>query len=51
MNAETGRRFRKEILSQGSSRDAMDSFVAFRGRKPTVDALLRQNGMIEEVKA
>lgn len=51
LNADTGRRFREEILSRGSSRDAMDNFVAFRGRKPTVDALLRQNGMIEEVKA
>lgn len=47
LDAETGRRFRLEILGRGSSRDAMDNFVAFRGRRPTVDALLRQNGMIE----
>ena len=45
LDAETGRRFRNEILARGSSRDAMDNFVAFRGRKPTVDALLRHNGM------
>jgi oligopeptidase A len=41
---ETGRRFRDAILAQGGSRKAMDLFVGFRGRKPTVDALLRQGG-------
>ena len=45
LNPETGERFRKEILGRGSSRDAMDNFVAFRGRKPTIDALLRHSGM------
>lgn len=44
-NPETGRRFEREILSRGSSRDAMDNFVAFRGRKPTLDALMRHSGM------
>ena len=43
-----GQKFLEEILSRGSSRDAMDNFVAFRGRRPTIDALLRHNGMIEE---
>jgi oligopeptidase A len=42
-----GRRFREEILAAGGSRPAMESFVAFRGRTPTIDALLRHNGMAE----
>jgi len=42
---ETGRRFRDEILAVGGSRPALDSFVAFRGRPPSMDALLRHNGM------
>ncbi len=45
LNAVTGRRFEREILSRGSSRDAMQNFVAFRGRKPTLDALMRHSGM------
>lgn len=45
LNPETGRRFENEILGRGSSRDAMDNFVAFRGRKPTLDALMRHSGM------
>ncbi len=44
---QTSRRFRTEILEKGSSRPIMDSFIAFRGRKPSVDALLRHSGMIE----
>ncbi len=42
---ETAQRFRTEILEIGGSRDIMDAFVAFRGRKPTIDALLRMNGI------
>jgi oligopeptidase A len=42
----TGRRFLSEILSVGGSRSAIDSFRAFRGREPQVDALLRHSGMI-----
>jgi oligopeptidase A len=45
LNAGTGARFRDEILGVGGSRPALDSFVAFRGRKPSMDALLRHNGM------
>jgi oligopeptidase A len=45
LNEETGARFRKEILAVGGSRPALDSFVAFRGRKPNIDALLRHSGM------
>jgi oligopeptidase A len=41
----TAARFRKEILEIGGSRDIMDAYMAFRGRKPTIDALLRQNGI------
>ncbi len=41
----TGQRFWKEILAVGGSRPAMESFVAFRGRKPSIDAFLRHNGM------
>lgn len=44
---ETGRRFWSEILAQGGARPALESFVAFRGREPTLDALLRHNGMVE----
>jgi oligopeptidase A len=47
LNPEIGRRFWSEILGVGGSRAALDSFVAFRGRKPTIDALLRHNGMTE----
>jgi oligopeptidase A len=42
---ETGRRFRDTVLANGGSQDAMDLFVAFRGRKPEVDALLRHSGL------
>lgn len=45
LNPETGARFRDEILAVGSSRSAMESFRAFRGREPKVDALLRHNGI------
>ncbi|NLD68815.1 MAG: M3 family metallopeptidase [Limnobacter sp.] len=45
--SETGRRFLDEILSVGGSRPAIDSFRAFRGRDPQLDALLRHNGMVE----
>jgi oligopeptidase A len=45
LSAETGQKFWQEILSQGGSRPAMESFIAFRGREPNIDALLRHNGM------
>jgi oligopeptidase A len=45
LSAETGQKFWDEILAQGGSRPAMESFVAFRGREPSMDALLRHNGM------
>ena len=42
---ETGRRYREAILEAGGSRPAMESFKAFRGREPSMDALLRHQGM------
>jgi oligopeptidase A len=45
LDVETGRRYRREILETGGSRPAIDSFRAFRGREPTIDALLRHQGM------
>jgi oligopeptidase A len=45
LNAETGRRYRTEILEAGSARSAMENFKAFRGREPSIDALLRHQGM------
>ena len=44
-NEKTGRDFLKSVLEVGGSRDAMTSFVEFRGREPTVDALLRHSGL------
>ena len=46
LSAKAGTRFREEVLSRGGSRPAMESFVAFRGRPPQLDALLRHNGMV-----
>jgi len=45
VNAATGSRFLEEILAMGGSRSALESFIAFRGREPELDALLRHNGM------
>ncbi len=45
LDMDCGMRFRNEILALGGSRPALDSFKAFRGREPTVDALLRHSGM------
>jgi oligopeptidase A len=46
LDAATGARFLGEILAVGGSRPALDSFKAFRGREPRVDALLRHHGMV-----
>ena len=45
LDVATGRRFRQEVLEAGGARPAMASFVAFRGREPSIDALLRHQGM------
>ena len=47
LDPETGKRFWNEILGVGGSRPAIESFVAFRGREPRIDALLRHSGMVE----
>jgi len=47
LNRKLGEKFKDEILSRGGSRSAMENFVAFMGRKPTTDALLRRDGFIE----
>jgi oligopeptidase A len=44
-SVETGRKYRQAILEAGGSRPAIESFKAFRGREPTLDALLRHQGM------
>ena len=44
-SVETGRKYRQAILEAGGSRPAMESFKAFRGREPSIDALLRHQGM------
>jgi oligopeptidase A len=46
LDAKTGERFWREILSVGGSRPAIESFKAFRGREPSPEALLRHNGMV-----
>jgi len=44
-NPNTGAAWRREVLEIGSSRSALESFIAFRGREPSVDALLRSYGI------
>jgi oligopeptidase A len=48
LDVATGRRFREAILETGGSRSTMDSFKAFRGREPRIDALLRHLGLNEQ---
>ncbi|MFZ4378273.1 MAG: M3 family metallopeptidase [Polynucleobacter sp.] len=45
LDAKTGARYREEILEVGGSRSAAESFKAFRGREPSIDALLRHGGL------
>jgi oligopeptidase A len=45
-SVETGRKYRHAILEAGGSRPAIESFKAFRGREPSMDALLRHQGMV-----
>jgi oligopeptidase A len=45
---EVGRRFLDEVLARGGSRPAAENFLAFRGRAPSIDALLRHTGMAED---
>jgi oligopeptidase A len=45
LNVATGRRYRQAVLETGGSRPTLDSFKAFRGREPRIDALLRHHGL------
>lgn len=45
LNEKTGKAFLTQLLSRGSSRSALASFIAFRGREPSIDALIRHNGI------
>ena len=45
LNPQTGKKWLDEVLAVGSSRPAMESFIAFRGRAPRIDALLRHSGI------
>lgn len=47
LDPTTGERFKREILAVGGMRPAAESFKAFRGRDPKIDALLRHSGMID----
>jgi oligopeptidase A len=51
INPETGQHFWNEVLAVGGSRDALASFRAFRGREPSIDALLRHSGLAEDISA
>ncbi|MGH8215920.1 MAG: M3 family metallopeptidase [Rhodanobacteraceae bacterium] len=46
IDAATGARFRDEVLAVGASRPALESFIAFRGRAPQPDALLKSYGLV-----
>ena len=46
LSSEAGNKFRKEILSRGGSRPAINSFIKFRGRKPNINALLKHHGLV-----
>jgi len=47
IDAACARRWREQVLEAGGARPALQSFIAFRGRAPQIDALLRQQGMAE----
>ena len=48
LSKTAGNKFKKEILSKGGSRSAMESFIAFRGRKPKINALLTHHGLSDK---
>ena len=47
LDGATGRRFRDTVLALGGTRDAGELFRAFRGRDPSIDPLLRQDGLLD----
>jgi oligopeptidase A len=50
-NAQTGQSFLNNVLEQGGAKAPMDLFVAFRGREPNIDALLRHSGIVADKEA
>lgn len=48
LNPETGRAFRESILAKGGSQEPIELFIEFRGRKPSIEALLRHSGFNDE---
>ncbi|MCX7126038.1 MAG: M3 family metallopeptidase, partial [Gammaproteobacteria bacterium] len=44
-DAETSKQFKKTFLESGGAKEPLDLFITFRGRKPEVDALLKQSGI------
>ncbi|MAS08635.1 M3 family metallopeptidase [Salinisphaera sp.] len=50
-DAATGARFKTEVLERGATRNAVDNFVAFRGREPAIEALLRHSGLADDQQA
>jgi len=46
LSVTTGRRLRENVFETGGSRSALESFKAFRGREPSIDALLRHQGLV-----
>ncbi len=51
LDVATGRRYREAVLETGGSRSTLESFTAFRGREPRIDALLRHQGLADEPTA
>jgi len=51
LDPTTGQRFLREVLAVGGTRPAADSFRAFRGREPSLEALLRHSGMADTAPA
>ena len=51
LDLDTGRRYRREILEVGGSRGALESFKAFRGRAPSIDAMLRHLGIAQDANS
>ena len=47
-NEETANSFRENVLSKGGTEHPMELYKRFRGQEPTIDALLRRNGIIHE---
>ena len=49
--SDIGTQFLGEVISQGGLRSSLENFIQFRGREPTIDALLQHTGLIEAVRS